>query len=195
MSTPHIDEHVHKGSCCTRDNAGADADGHDHNAGISKFQLWWVGISGIAIAGGFLFRWVMPESLWVSTVFFAVSTLAGSVLVLPHAWGALRRGQLEMNVLMTVAVAGAWLIGEGAEGAAVVFLFAFAELLESWSIGGARRAIKSLLALTPETAWRKSISGRRSKAPVGEVQVGDVHRGAQVPADSSDWRYRRTIGH
>jgi Cd2+/Zn2+-exporting ATPase len=57
-----------------------------------------------------------------------------------------------MNVLMTVAVTGAWLVGEGAEGAAVVFLFALSELLESWSVGRARRAIAALLKLTPQTA-------------------------------------------
>ena len=186
MISPHIDEGHHEGSCCTPENGGADPDGHDHSAGISKFQLGWVGLSGVAIAGGFLFRWVMPESFWVSTAFFAASTLAGSVLVLPHAWGALRKGRLEMNVLMAVAVIGAWLIGEGAEGAAVVFLFAFAELLESWSVGRARRAIKSLLALTPETAWRKSISGDAVEVAVSEVQVNDVilvRSGQRVPLD------------
>ena len=91
-----------------------------------------------------------------------------------------------MNVLMTVAVAGAWIIGEGAEGAAVVFLFALAELLESWSVGRARRAIKSLLALTPETALRKSATGEPEETAVGNVTVGEiilVRSGQRVPLD------------
>ena len=106
--------------------------------------------------------------------------------MLPHAWRALRRGQLEMNVLMAVAVTGAWMIGEGAEGAAVVFLFAFAESGQSWSVGRARRAIKSLLALTPETAWRKTNAGSAVEVAVGEIQVGDVilvRSGQRVPLD------------
>jgi Cd2+/Zn2+-exporting ATPase len=176
----------HEVSSCRRESSKIESDGHDHSAGISKFQLWWVGISGVAITAGFLFRWVLAEDPLVSTAFFAASTLAGAVLVLPHAWSALRRGQLEMNVLMAVAVTGAWLIGEGAEGAAVVFLFAFAELLESWSVGRARRAIKSLLALTPETAWRKDNGGLAVEVAVGEIQVGDVllvRSGQRVPLD------------
>ena len=186
MSKHHPAKEQHEVGCCTGDNGSGDADGHDHSAGISKYQLWWVGISGVTITAGLLLRWVLPEVHWLSTAFFAASTLAGAVLVLPHAWSALRRGQLEMNVLMAVAVTGAWLIGEGAEGAAVVFLFALAELLESWSVGRARRAIKSLLALTPETAWRKSINGEAVEVPVGDVQVGDViqvRSGQRVPLD------------
>ena len=39
------------------------------------------------------------------------------VLVFPAAWGALKNLRLDINVLMAVAVTGAWLIGEGAEAA------------------------------------------------------------------------------
>ena len=77
-----------------------------------------------------------------------------------------------MNVLMTVAVTGAWLVGEGAEGAAVVFLFALSELLESWSVGRARRAIAALLKLTPQTALVRGADGVAKEMPVTEVAVG-----------------------
>ncbi|RYD36496.1 MAG: cadmium-translocating P-type ATPase [Verrucomicrobiaceae bacterium] len=144
------------------------------------------GLSGAAIALGFLARWSAPGLPWLATVLFAAGTVSGGALVVPHALGSLRRLRLDMNVLMTVAVAGAWLIGEGAEGAAVVFLFAFAELLESWSVGRARRAIKSLLALTPETALRKRRDAEPEEVPAGEVQPGEiilVRSGQRVPLD------------
>jgi Cd2+/Zn2+-exporting ATPase len=123
---------------------------------------------------------------WLSTALFAAATLAGGLLVFPHALGSLRKLRLDMNVLMTVAVVGAWFIGEGAEGAAVVFLFAFAELLESWSVGRARKAIKSLLALTPETAWRKRDGGEPEEVPATQVKPGEiilVRSGQRVPLD------------
>ena len=91
-----------------------------------------------------------------------------------------------MNVLMTVAVLGAWLVGEGAEGAAVVFLFSLAELLESWSVGRARRAIESLLALTPQTALLKRDGREPEEVPAMQVQPGEtivVRSGQRVPLD------------
>ena len=186
MSDSHSHPHPDKDGASSHDEKELDADGHDHSAGITKSQLWLVGVSGTAIGAGFLFQWTMPGTPWLATLLFAVGTLTGGALVFPHALESLRKLRLDMNVLMTVAVAGAWFIGEGAEGAAVVFLFAFAELLESWSVGRARRAIKSLLALTPETALRKREGAEPEEVPAGEVKPGEiilVRSGQRVPLD------------
>lgn len=150
------------------------ADGHDHSAGVSRQQVILLGTSALFIAAGFAVKWLLPASIGWANALFAAAALAAGALVLPHAVASLRRFRLDMNVLMTVAVAGAWLIGEGAEAASVVFLFGFAELLESWSVGRARRAIRSLLALTPETARRKRDNGEPEEVPVTEVKPGEV---------------------
>jgi len=90
-----------------------------------------------------------------------------------------------MNLLMTIAVLGAVGIGEWSEGAAVAFLFALSELLESFSVARARRAIQSLLKLAPQTALLKDGS-RFDEVSVEQVHVGDiiaVKSGARVPLD------------
>ncbi|MHB1083034.1 MAG: hypothetical protein ACYC67_26810 [Prosthecobacter sp.] len=94
--------------------------------------------SGALLGSGMLLQWLKLGPPLLHTLCFALATLAGGLLVFPAALSALKKARLDMNVLMTVAVAGAWLVGEGAEGAAVVFLFALSELLESWSVGRAR---------------------------------------------------------
>ena len=186
------DDDDHSSPCCgsractPKPKAHTDADGHGHSAGVSPHQTWLVIGAGVLIGLGFLAKWTQIGAEWLSTALFAAATLCGGALVFPHALGSARRLRLDMNVLMTVAVAGAWIIGEGAEGAAVVFLFALAELLESWSVGRARRAIKSLLALTPETALRKSATGEPEETAVGNVTVGEtilVRSGQRVPLD------------
>lgn len=141
--------------------------------------------SGTLLSVGMLAQW-LGGAEWIATVCFALSTLAGGLLVFPAAFGALRKLRLDMNVLMTVAVTGAWIVGEGAEGAAVVFLFALSELLESWSVGRARRAIASLLKLAPQTALVRGEGGSFDEKPVAEVAVGaeiSVRSGTSVPLD------------
>ena len=106
---------------------------------------------------------------WLPTALFGLAILAGGALVLPPAWRALQKRRLDINVLMAVAVTGAWIIGEYAEAASVVFLFAFSELLESWAAGRARNAVTSLLELSPLTALVLSPEGREVETPVAEV--------------------------
>ena len=91
-----------------------------------------------------------------------------------------------MNVLMTVAVAGAWIIGESAEAAAVVFLFALSELLEAWAATRARRAVTALLELSPDTAIIRSADGSEKEVPVSEVAIGTemvVKSGSRIALD------------
>lgn len=142
--------------------------------------------SGALLACGMLLQWFKLGPPLLHTGCFALATLAGGLLVFPAAFKALKKARLDMNVLMTVAVSGAWLVGEGAEGAAVVFLFALSELLESWSVGRARRAIAALLKLTPQTALVRAADGSSKEVPVTEVSVGaeiSVRSGSSVPLD------------
>ena len=79
-----------------------------------------------------------------SKILYAGAILAGGWTVLPRAYHSLRRMAPDMNLLMSVAVAGALGIGHWLEAASVAFLFALALYLESWSVARARRAIRSL---------------------------------------------------
>jgi len=91
-----------------------------------------------------------------------------------------------MNLLMSVAVLGAALIGEWFEGATVAFLFSISLLLESWSIGRARRAIASLMDLSPPIAHLRDASGEVRDVSPSEVLVGAtliVRPGEKIPLD------------
>lgn len=93
----------------------------------------------------------MPQAL--SAGLFAASVLAGGVFIFRKAWSSLRiNHELDINVLMTLAVCGAALIGEWAEAAVVVFLFSLGEALEGYTMDQARNAIRSLMDLAPAEA-------------------------------------------
>ena len=82
------------------------------------------------------------ESVPIASIaLYSTGIVAGLLMVLPKAWRSLVSLRPDMNLLMSVAVVGAVLIGEWFEGATVAFLFSFSLLLESWSVGRARRAI------------------------------------------------------
>lgn len=157
--------------------------GHDES---SLPQGALVAAAGILLAAGLAIGWMDIGPEWLKTVAFALATLSGGLLVFPAGWKALLARRLDMNVLMTVAVAGAWLIGEHAEAAAVVFLFALSELLESWAATRARRAVDTLLELSPATAIVMETDGSEREKPVSEVAIGThirVRSGSRIPLD------------
>ena len=144
-----------------------------------------VATSGIATGLGLLLQWFGFKDGWQPEAAFLAAIVTGGWLVIPKALRSLRSFSLDMNVLMTVAVLGAVAIGEHAEGAAVAFLFALSELLESWSVGRARRAIEALMELTPDTALVKQ-DGEWREVAATEVQPGEVFLvkpGQKAPLD------------
>jgi Cd2+/Zn2+-exporting ATPase len=123
----------------------------------------------------------------VAIVQYAAAIIAGAWFVAPKALASLRNLRPDMNLLMTLAVIGAMAIGQWFEAATVSFLFAVALLLESWSVGRARRAIRSLMELTPPQARVVCPHhGDEKMKPVEEVPVGAVVRvrpGERIPLD------------
>ena len=145
-----------------------------------------VAMSGTLTGVGLILHWLHlgPDSLSIAA--FAAATLAGGLLVFPAAWGALQKFRLDINVLMAVAVTGAWIINQGAEAASVVFLFSLSELLESWASGRARKAVDSLLKLSPATAIVRNADGSEQELPVAEVAVDReilIRSGSRIPLD------------
>jgi len=116
---------------------------------------------------------------------YLLAVVFGAWFIFPKALFSLRRVRPDMNLLMVVAVAGAIGIGEYFEAATVAFLFAVALLLESWSVGRARRAIAALMDLSPPTA-RCMEEDSSIERPVAEVEVGTrilVKPGERIPLD------------
>jgi Cd2+/Zn2+-exporting ATPase len=119
---------------------------------------------------------------------YSAAMVAGAWLVLPKALAAVRRLRPDMNLLMVVAVIGAATIGEWFEAATVSFLFALSLLLESWSVGRARRAIAALMTLAPQTARIVRDGPTEQEVPVQQVPIGArflVKPGERIPLDGA----------
>ncbi|MEX2189828.1 MAG: heavy metal translocating P-type ATPase [Bacteroidota bacterium] len=124
-----------------------------------------------------------PEIITISL--FLVSILLSGWRPAFRAFKSVRNLSLDMNFLMVIAVLGALTLGEYAEGAAVIVLFAVSLLLEALSTERSRRAIESLMDLSPSTALVK-LEDREVLVPVEEVPVDAViiiRPGERVPLD------------
>jgi Zn2+/Cd2+-exporting ATPase len=179
------------------ERTGMRAEVWREHAGAADRQTFWqrrgravlTAVSGAATAAGAAVQVGLvglAEPVPVAArVLYGLGAVAGLWVVLPKAWLAARRLRPDMNLLMTVAVAGAVAIGEWFEAATVAFLFAVSLALEAWSVGRARRAVAGLMTISPPTA-RVLADGAEADRPVEAVPVGSqilVRPGERIPLD------------
>jgi Cd2+/Zn2+-exporting ATPase len=118
-------------------------------------------------------------------IIYFLSIAFGLRLVLPKALYSARTLRPDMNLLMTVAVAGAIFLGEWFEAATVAFLFALSLTLEAWSAGRARKAVAALLSLSPDRV-RVVRNGQEEEILPQDVKVGErfhVRPGERIGLD------------
>ena len=101
------------------------------------------------------------------------------------AFASLREKVLDVDVLMVLAALGAAAIGAPFEGALLLFLFSFSNVLQRHAMERTQKAIESLLTLRPTEALVKR-GGGNVKVPVEEILIGEtviVRPGEQIPVD------------
>jgi len=129
---------------------------------------------------------VSKSNINASMLAYALAIVAGGVDLVPKAWRSLRQLRLDIHVLMGAAILGAIALGQWDEAATVAFLFGLSEGLEALSVDRARRAVRALLEVAPETAERIEADGRVVTVAASEVVGGDrvrVRSGERVPVD------------
>ena len=103
------------------------------------------------------------------------------------AIASLRGGVLDVDVLMVLAAIGAGIVGQPFEGALLLFLFSFSNVLQSYALQRTQKAIHSLLKLRPEKALVRR-NGSTELVRVEDLQVGEVvllRPGEHVPVDGT----------
>ncbi len=153
---------------------------------LSK-KNWIALISGMLIFIGFASELGFhqePIAFWA----FAIASLMGVAPIAIQAYQALRVKVVSIDVLVTIAVMGAFLIKNLEESAVVTFLFLFGAYLEQRTLNKTRSAIKELTEMAPVSALKQMESGEFEQVEVDEVDVGDillVKTGAKVPVDGT----------
>ena len=142
-------------------------------------------ISGILLIIALFGHFVLKSEEIVLPSLVTASVL-GIAPIAIQAYQALRVKVVSIDVLVTIAVTGAFLIRNFEESAIVTFLFLFGAYLEQRTLNQTRSAIKELTEMAPESALKQMEDGEFEEVDVDEVDVGDillVKTGAKVPVD------------
>lgn len=134
---------------------------------------WKLVISVILIAIAFYFRATVGENDIITKSLFISAIVIGGFSLFTEGIKDLLKLNFSMEVLMTVAIIGASIIGEWAEGSIVVILFAVSEALERFSMDRARQSIRSLMDIAPKEALIRR-NNEEKMINVSDIQIGDI---------------------
>lgn len=152
------------------------AGGMNERDATERTNQWPLAVTGVAAIAAEIVEWSAGGFHWATVALALVAIFTGGLPTYKKGWIALRIGNLNMNALMSIAVTGAMVLGLWSEAAMVMFLFALAELIEARSLDRARRAIRDLMNIAPDTATVRQADGSWAELDAKQVQIGAVAR-------------------
>ncbi|BAP84878.1 cadmium transporting P-type ATPase [Paucilactobacillus hokkaidonensis JCM 18461] len=142
-------------------------------------------ITAILIVAGFFSKYALNNTTGYDII-LAVASIIAAVPIVMHAYQALKVKVVSIELLVSIAVIGAFIIGEYNESAIVTFLFLFGSYLEERTLAKTRQSIKSLTEMAPTTATIVNADGTTEEIDIDDVDEGDVvlvKTGASIPVD------------
>src|SRR5689334_14944181 len=148
---------------------------------------------GAGVIAAALLTLAVGGALWLAGISEASHIALQSGLILsglPIVWRTMRhvaRGHFATDVVATLAIVGAVVIGHPFAGLVVVLMQTGGEALEAYAAGRASAALAQLQADAPRLARRQEANGDVIDLPVDEIRVGDtivIRPGDAVPCDS-----------
>jgi Cd2+/Zn2+-exporting ATPase len=150
---------------------------HEAILATDKASFWQENRSQMIAAGlivaAFLSQVALEKDSLLTAVLFVLAIIIGGYGLFIEGVKDLFKLEFSMTSLMTIAIIGAACIGDLAEGAIVVILFALSEMLESYAADRARQSISRLVEVAPKTALIRR-AGVDATIKVDEIQIGDV---------------------
>ena len=134
------------------------------------------------VAGAVL--WLVGEPHWADVAW----GVGAAVVLVPLALDTARsllHGDVGVDAIALIAIAGALVLGEQLAAAIVALMMSGGAALEAWAAGRARRELRLLVDRAPRIAHRRR-DGAVEQVPVEDLEVGDlvaVRAGELVPAD------------
>ena len=178
------------------DHDHGQSHGHDHSHGdgdliaegkplLSNRPIQIMVSSGILFITGHILEYLSFDMTIVTIIYMIAAIIAGYEIAVMAYNSLVKRHTIGPALLVVIACIASFIIGHGEEGAAVALLYYIAEFLEDYAELRAKRSIKSLVELAPETARVKVDDGEEVRN-VDQVKIGEIviiRPGDKVPLD------------
>ncbi len=145
----------------------------------------FLGLSGITLASSWILGWIGLGPDYLPTAFAIASLIFGGYPIVNSAIKTLLIPDLNVDTLVSIAAISATAVGAYHEAAAVLFIMLLGESLEGITVGKARKAISSLIQLSPKMAWVRR-GDKEVQVPIEDVkptEVVIVKPGDRIPVD------------
>lgn len=132
-----------------------------------------------------VFKWALKLILPYQ-ILMAIAGVVGVIPIILTAASSLKVKLISIDVLVSLAVIGAFIIGEFNEAAIVTWLFMLGEVLEDFTLKKTRSAVSDLVSMAPKTALVLQDDGTTEEEDVDFIDPGDqvvIKTGDQVPVD------------
>ena len=188
----HGDEDADISLCGCPDCADDDDDDDDEGELLAEGKplianrpIQIIVASGLLFVLGHVFELLSFDTTIITTTYMLGAIIAGYEIAVSAYKSIVKKHTIGPAMLMCIACVASFIIGHPEEGAAVTFLYYIAEFLEDYSEFRARRSIKSLVEIAPDTA-RLKVGDKEEIKNVDEIDIGDiviVKPGDKVPLD------------
>jgi len=141
--------------------------------------------SGVTLGLSWIVGWTGLGHTRIPMALAVFSLIIGGYPILKSAIKALLIPDLNVDTLVSIAAIAATSVGAYQEAATVIFIMLLGEFLEHLTVGKARRAIASLIQLSPKTAWVRR-EDQEVQVPIEEVKAKEVvivKPGERIPVD------------
>ena len=111
--------------------------------------------------------------------------ISGIPMLLLAMTRLIREKWISSALLIAIAMIASLLIGEVFAAGEVAWIMALGALLEDWTVERAKKGLRNLINLTPQTG-RRIVDGKEEMISVDEIKIGDTLRilpGESVPVD------------
>ena len=148
-------------------------------------SLIFLCLSGVTLGFSWIFKWIDFGPFHLPTALAIASLILGGYPIVKSAVKTLLIPDLNVDTLVSIAAIAAAAVGAYREAATVIFIMLLGEFLEGVTVGKTRKAIASLIQLSPKTAWVRR-EDKEVQVPIEDVnpeEVVIVRPGERIPVD------------